>query len=130
MKHSTLKEMDAKSLAELLHRYWCALARTYPETFLHPEEYAVQRQTSVYALHMVFPDVFERCREQTNDPDRYNEERMFELLQQMSRSGGVDSNFWHLKNGDPKAISSGMKMVRLLAAYLKSHLPPLTLAGL
>jgi len=130
MKHSTLKEMEPKSLAELLNRYWCALARTFPETFLHPEEYAIQRQTGVYALHLLFSDVFERCREQTNDPDRYNEQRMFELLQEMSRSGGIDSNFWHLKNGDPKAISSGMKMVRLLAAFMKSQLPPLTLAGL
>jgi DGQHR domain-containing protein len=130
MKHSTLKEMEPKSLADLLHRYWCALARTFPETFLHPEEYGIQRQTSVYALHILFADIFERCREQTNDPDRYNEERMFELLQQMARSGGIDSNFWHLTNGDPRAISSGMKMVRLLAAFLKSQLPPLTLVGL
>lgn len=130
MKNSTLKEMEPKSLADLLHRYWCALARTFPETFLHPEDYAIQRQTAVYALHMLFCDVFERCREQINDPDRYSEERMFELLQQISRDGGVDSNFWHRENGDPKAISSGMKMVRLLAAFLRNQLPPLTLAGL
>jgi DGQHR domain-containing protein len=130
MKHSTLKEMEPKSLADLLHRYWCAMARTFPETFLHPEDYVIQRQTAVYALHLLFCDVFERCREQTSDPNRYNEERMFELLQQMAKSGGIDSAWWHRENGDPRAISSGMKMVRLLAASLKSHLPPLTLAGL
>jgi hypothetical protein len=52
------------------------------------------------------------------------------LLQEMAKNGAIDSNFWHLTNGDPKAISSGMKMVRLLAAFLRSNLPPLTLAGL
>jgi hypothetical protein len=103
-------------------------SRVFPEAFKEPENYSIQRMSGVYALSMIFPEVFERCREAQHDQHRYSEENMVNLLRQM----GLESEFWHKdpQRGDPRSMGTGMKSVKLLAAYLRGQLPQLELAGL
>lgn len=128
-KDSSLTRWEDTALGELLDRYWQALSEVFPEAFQEPGEYSIRRMPGIYALHMIFPDVFERCRE-TMGPvaDKYSKERMTAILKEM----GLESEFWHTdpERGDPRTLGTGMKSIRLLAAYLRGSLPPLALAGM
>lgn len=123
-KESSFTRLDDQSVGELLDRYWRAQAEVFPEAFAEPENYSIRRTPGLYALHMIFPDVFERCRE-TRD---YSQQKMVEIL----RGLGIDSNFWHKDAdiGDPRTFGTGMKSLRLLAEYLRQSLPRLALAGM
>ena len=124
LKDTSITRWPDKDVGELLDRYWRALSQAFPEAFEEPENYSIQRSIGIYSLHMIFPDVFERCREARE----YSQEKMAEVLAFM----GLDSKFWHRdpeQGGDPRTFGSGMRSVRLLAAYLRSVLPRLTLAG-
>lgn len=123
-KDPSLTRLDDQSLGDLLDRYWCALANVFPDAFKQPEVHSIQRTQGVYSLHMIFPDVFERCREARD----YSQKKMAEILW----ATGLDSNFWHTHPaiGDPRTLGTGMKSIRLLAAYLTELLPKISLAGL
>ncbi len=121
--HSLVRFPD-EDLAKLLHRYWCALQRAFPEAMGDPAKYSIRKTPGLYSLHALFPDVFERGREARD----YTEDKMFEALKGM----GLDSSFWStgLEIGDPRTFGTGMKSMRLLANYLRGLLPNLSLAGL
>lgn len=123
-KDASITRLDDKSIGQLSDRYWSALVQVFPEAFEEPENYSIQRTPGVYSLHMVFPDVFERCREVRD----YTQEKMTEMLQTMA----LDSTFWHKDPniGDFRTHGTGMKSLRLLADFLRDQLPRLSLAGL
>jgi DGQHR domain-containing protein len=124
LSHPTLKELDDKDLAILLNTYWSALRDLLPEAFANPKEHSVQRTAGIYSLHMIFPDVFERCREVRD----YSRDKMKEILGHL----GMTSVFWSLNQGkgDMRTFGTGMKAIRYLAGYLREQLPPLALVGL
>jgi DGQHR domain-containing protein len=123
-KESTFTRLDDQAIGELLDRYWRALAQVFNEAFAEPENYSIRRTPGLYSLHMIFPDIFERCREMRD----YSEEKIVEILRGMN----LDSNFWHKDAdvGDPKTFGTSMKSLRILAETLRALLPRLSLAGL
>jgi DGQHR domain-containing protein len=124
LKDPSIERLDDKSIGDLLNRYWQALADTFPEAFAEPESYSIRRTTGVYSLHMLFPDVFERCRENRD----YDATHMKEILGHT----GLVSSFWNteVNTGDLRTFGTGMKSLRLLADYLRTMLSPLTLSGM
>lgn len=123
-KDPTLVRFETEEVGKLLHTYWCALQEAFPEAFEEPAKYSIQKTPGLYGLHMVFPDVFERCRE-TRD---YSQAKMVDLL----RNTDLDSQFWHKDEevGNLRTFGTGMKSLRLLAAHIRSQLPKLVLAGM
>ena len=124
LKDPSIERLDDKSVGDLLSRYWQALGEVFPEAFNDPEDYSIRRTTGVYSLHMLFPDIFERCRE-TKD---YSVEHIKQILEHT----GLTSGFWNtdINTGDPRTFGTGMKSLRLLADFLRTQLPPLTLIGM
>ncbi len=124
MKDPSIERLDDKSVGDLLNRYWQALMALFPEAFNDPENYSIRRTPGVYALHMLFPDVFERCREKKDYSVAY--------MKQILEHAGLTSAFWStdINTGDPRTFGTGMKSLRLLADYLRTLLPPLTLSGM
>ena len=124
MKDHSIERLDDRSIGELLNSYWQALGAVFPEAFNKPENHSIRRTAGVYSLHMLFPDIFERCREAR----AYRAEDMKEILDHT----GLTSEFWSTEAdvGDTRTFGTGMKSLRLLADYLRSQLPPLTLAGM
>lgn len=124
LKDHSIERLDDKSIGELLNSYWQALAAAFPEAFSEPENYSIRRTAGVYSLHMLFPDIFERCRESRD----YTTVHMKEILDHT----GLISSFWNTdpNTGEPRTFGTGMKSLRLLADYLRGLLPPLTLAGM
>lgn len=124
MKDHSIERLDDTSIGELLSSYWQALADVFPEAINEPESYSIRRTSGLYSLHMLFPDIFERCREVRN----YKAAHMQEILAHM----GLTSDFWSTdsQTGDPRTFGTGMKSLRLLADYLRTLLEPLALAGM
>jgi len=124
LKDHSIERLDDKSIGSLLNSYWQALAAAFPEAFKEPENYSIRRTAGVYSLHMLFPDIYERCRESRD----YKAAHMKEILDHI----GLTSSFWSTdaNTGDPRTFGTGMKSLRLLADYLRTLLPTLTLAGM
>jgi len=102
-------------IGELIITYWQAIRELLPEAFTNPNEYTIQKIPGVYALHMIFPDVFELCR----DYNDFSKERMKEIVGNIK----MDSEFWHVERGHHLAKETGMRSIRLLAELLRDQLP-------
>jgi hypothetical protein len=121
-KDPSVVRLTDKDIGQLIDRYWRALRSVFPEAFDDPDDYSIRRTAGVYSLTMLFPDVFERCREARD----YSVKKMEEILRGMN----LDSEFWHTEpnRGDPKTFGTGMKSLRLLTDHMRELLPKLTLA--
>jgi len=114
-KDPVVERVPDEQLGELLINYWQAIKELLPEAFTNPSEYTVQKIPGVYSLHMIFPDVFELCR----DYGDFSKERMKDILGHID----MDSEFWHVERGFYLTKGTGMRTIRLLAEYLRDQLP-------
>jgi DGQHR domain-containing protein len=109
-------------LAILVSNYWTALSTVWPEAFEGPDEYQVLHTPGLYSLHMVFPDVIARCR----DDRDFSKAKMKEIVS----ATGIATEFWHKERGDRMVIGTGMGSIRKLAEYIRERFPKLALPGL
>ena len=109
-----------KKLAIILINYWNALKCIYTQAFEIPQEHSLQKTLGCYVFHMLFYNVFQLC-SRNNDYTLKNMINILtDVLKTFSKTEKIDilkSNFWHTKNGNLLARSSGMKNIREL--YLK-----------
>lgn len=129
--HYILKEKralgrDLDKLAELLKDYWIALAEIFPLAFNNPRDHTIQKTTGAYSLHMVLPDVLDKCEE----AGRLDKDGMKQVLERMFKKAAerletdINDNFW---NKDPNvghylAQGTSMKMIKALAEYFREAL--------
>ncbi len=102
-------------VAELLARYWSALAGVWPEAFEDPESYRVQATVGVYSLHLVFPTVVQFCLGEGG----LTEDKMREVW----KATDIHSSFWHKDDGDPLTLGTGMASIRAIAQHFRNELP-------
>jgi len=101
-------------IAELLIRYWRAVQRLCPKAFQDPDNYLVQRTTGAYVLHLLFPAIFERCKENGD----LSEESFLSVL----KPTGMTDIDWHR---DMASKFGGMQGFRALQYQYESKLPQL-----
>jgi DGQHR domain-containing protein len=104
--------------AEMIARYWEAIRRVFPEAFVNPDGYVIQKTPGVFALHELAPEVFELAR----DKGELSVEGIHAIVQHLSEVDG-GSGFWEADNEDGAAIYGSMKGFRLLASHLRQLLP-------
>jgi DGQHR domain-containing protein len=114
-KDPVIERLTDEQLGELLITYWQAIRELLPEAFTNPDSYAVQKIPGIYAFHMIFPDVFEICREVGD----FSKEHMKEVLGHIE----MDSEFWSVEAGHYLTKDTGMRSLRLLAEHLRDQLP-------
>ena len=124
-KDATLARLESDYVGQLLDTYWCALREVFTTAVDNPDQHSIQRTPGLYSLHMLFPDVFERCRETRE----YSQAKMVEILNNLPIEG-IESKFWHKEEGDPLTFGTGMKSLRRLTDHMREALPPLVLAGM
>ena len=113
-KDALLSGRTEDEVAELLARYWRALASVWPEAFEEPSSYRVQATVGVYSLHIVFPTVVQSCLGEGG----LTEDKMREVW----GATDVRSDFWHKEWGDPLTLGTGMASIRAIAQYFKEQL--------
>ena len=114
-RDALLSPIGEEDVAELLARYWRALARVWPDAFADPSSYRVQATVGVYSLHLVFPTVVHHCMREGGP----TEAKMWEIWE----ATGIPSNFWHKEEGDPLTLGTGMASIRAIAQYFRNELP-------
>ncbi len=110
-----LAAMEEEDVAELLARYWRALAEVWPHAFQNPSDYRVQATVGVYSLHMVFPTVVHLCRGEDGVPEA--------RMRGVWEVTGIRSSFWLKVDGDPLTLGTGMASIRAIAEYFRKELP-------
>jgi DGQHR domain-containing protein len=115
-KDPFIERLTDDQLSDLIIAYWQAIRELLPEAFTNPDSYSVQKIPGIYAFHMIFPDVFELCRESGD----FSKERMKEVLGQME---DMKSEFWNIDSGHYLTKDTGMRSLRLLAEHLRGQLP-------
>ncbi len=122
LRDAFVKRLSEEDVGKILLNYWYAIRERWPTAFLEPRDYKVQKAAGVYALHMMFPDVVQICRETNN----FSSHRIYEILGET----GIKTEFWHATSGHPLVKESGAKYMRALGEYLRERLPTLVLPRL
>lgn len=103
--------------AELINRYWCAIQKVWPEAFINPDAYVIQKSPGVFSLHELAPEVFEMVR----DKGEITVTNIFEVVKSLANIG--ESDYWEATNPDGAAGYGSMKGFRFLASELRQFLP-------
>lgn len=114
-RDALLSPIGDDDVAELLARYWRALAKVWPDAFEDPGSYRVQATVGVYSLHMVFPTVVHLCMGEGGP----TEDKMREVWE----ATGIPPSFWHKEDGDPLTLGTGMASIRAIAQHFREQLP-------
>jgi DGQHR domain-containing protein len=115
VRDSFVKRLTDDEASKVLLNYWNAARDCWPTAFEEPGEYVIQKPLGAGALHQIFPDVLEVCR----NADDFSQEKMVDVMSYLGRSAG----FWHSGRGHHLTRVSGSRAVKALAEYLRDRLP-------
>jgi len=110
-----VKRLSDDEAGKLLLNYWQAAKERWQSAFEEPKEYVLQKTLGAGALHQIFPDVIELCR----NADDFSQAKIYDALSDVGRSAG----FWHTTRGHFMVRHTGARYVRALAQYLRERLP-------
>ena len=110
--------VNPKKLGLNLINYWNSLKEIYPEAFRTPKDYQLQKTFGCYVFHMIFPYVYDQCKDNDDYTVSFIKEVLVEMLMDFSDRHDIDANtsaFWHKQYGHSLTQGSGMKVIRALA---------------
>lgn len=126
-------QAGTKQQVEMLTAYWSGILRVLPEANEEPEEYTLQKMTGAVLMHMVFPNVVELVRansQSVRDATAYAEllDQPLQGLSGENRDGGPVSGveFWRKGAGGAAGGFSSNAGRRVLRARLLDRLPQLS----
>lgn len=112
-------------MAQILIRYWQALAEVWQEAFEFSDEHVIQKTAGIFPLHAIAPEIFEMVR---GHHGRITKDGLTEVLKDLFRNlskhykDGGGSNFWNSEDGEA-AKYGGQKGFRMLTEILRENLP-------
>jgi DGQHR domain-containing protein len=115
---------EPEEIAQLLIRYWQAIAAVYPEALADPDEYVIQKTVGIFPLHAIAPEIFEMVRV---NHGKITVHALTEVFEELNKNlgkvyDGAGSDFWHREDGEAAKYGS-QKGFRMLADILRDHLP-------
>lgn len=111
---------DVSRAAQIVNNYWDAIRRLLPEAFAEPGDFALQRTSGVYSLHMLLPDVLKLC-EQDGDA---SVSKIATILDNVELLKASDE--WSTKEkekANPLTLGTNMRLLRMLKDDMKADLP-------
>jgi DGQHR domain-containing protein len=112
-----------EDMAQILIRYWQALAEVYGDAFSEPDEHVIQKTVGIFPLHAIAPEVFDMVRSKHG---RITKDGLVEILKDLDRNLAKNydagSTFWHNEEGEAAKYGS-QKGFRMLAEILEENLP-------
>jgi DGQHR domain-containing protein len=104
--------------AELIRRYWEAIARIFPKAVKNAEEHVILKTPGIFSLHSIAPFVFELVR------DRGGDLTVNAIEQVLSNLGNqFDDDFWFGDSEDGASLYGSMKGFKILSTKLRNALP-------
>lgn len=113
------KDQSSGTLAELLVRYWRALAKLFPEA-TNPttrDEYNLMKSIGVLAMHSLAPSIFDAARQMDG---KVTENAIIKVLQPAAKA--LRDDFWHSSTGEAGKVGTNNKGVRLVVERIRKHL--------
>lgn len=111
------RQRTEEQAAQLIDRYWEAIAQVWPDAFAYPKEHVIQKTPGMFSLHAVFPEVVEIARLQSM---KLTAETFYGIIKGWKNFG---DEFWQVGNEDGAARYGSMKGFSLLAVELRDELP-------
>jgi DGQHR domain-containing protein len=106
--------------AELIKRYWDAIAKLYPSAVKYSDKYVLLKTPGIFSLHMIAPEVFELARDKGTE---LSVEIIHDILSNIKED--FEEEFWESDSDEGAAVYGSMKGFKLLATRLKQSLPKL-----
>jgi hypothetical protein len=102
---------------EILKNYWLALKSIFPDAFLTPKEYVIQKTPGLFALHELAHKILvkkgENCEKRAD---------FLDILSKVFPPSKYKDDFWRA-DGEGAALYGSMKGFRILANKLTHNLP-------
>ena len=113
------KDQDADTLAELLIRYWRAIAELWPDAVSSGsrDEYSLMKSVGVLTMHSIAPSVFEAAR---GIAGKVTQEAIKAVLAPAAKS--LPADFWDSREGEAGRVGTNNKAVRVLSDKILPHL--------
>ena len=121
LKGGFLEDQSESLACQLMLVYWKAVQDVFPEAFIDPKEYAIQKTAGFFPLHAVANRIFKICHAENK---AFKQSKIAELLREATEKAEITTDFW--RGDDPKGATlyGGMKGFRLLADRILDELPP------
>ncbi len=119
---SLIERMSDEDVTKLLDRYWRAIMHYLPDANKTPRDFAIQKTTGCYIMHLVLPMVLEICR----DASDYTENKMIEILSPVSQKSKLLSEEFWKRGGEAGTYSSSVgfqKVVYEMSQHLSNTAP-------
>lgn len=95
---------------EILSNYWKALKKIFPDAFISPKDYVIQKTPGVFSLHELAHRIMIKGGEKHTSENDF----LTSLNVIFADSGKYDSDFWRA-DGEGAALYGSMKGFRILA---------------
>ena len=118
-KDGIMENFKPELAHEALKNYWDALKRFFPDAFLKPKEYVIQKTPGVFSLHSLANKIFQSLLHKKKD---FTENNIKELLNKAFDGEQSTSDFWR-RDGSGAALYGSMKGFMRLADSFKRNLP-------
>jgi hypothetical protein len=115
LTHPSFRDYTTEEIAEMMSRYWGAIAELCPEAFDNPNEYVIQKTTGVFTLHELFPSVASFCRDKSGRA-KLTQEKIYEVLSKMKIC--MTSEYWHIE-GEAGLVGTSRKAFSILLSRLR-----------
>jgi DGQHR domain-containing protein len=115
------KSQDASTVAELLIRYWNAIAELWPDA-VHPdswEDYSLMKSVGVMTMHGIAPTVFEAARAGGSKVTR---ESLVQILKPVAAKLTIE--WWDSRSGEAGKVGTNNKAVRYLSDIILKYIRP------
>lgn len=102
---------------EILKNYWIAVKRVFPDAFVSPKEYVIQKTPGLFSLHELAHKILvkkgENCQKELD---------FLLILKEVFSSPSYNGDFWR-SDGEGAALYGSMKGFRILANKFIDKLP-------
>lgn len=109
--------LDVDRNYELLKNYWLAIADIFPDCFVDPKNYVIQKTPGVFSLHSLLHKILLKGVLSTHTRAEFTKV----LKQTFKDTDKYDSDFWR-KDGDEAALAGSMKGFAILADEFNENL--------
>jgi DGQHR domain-containing protein len=121
------KNQDADTLAQLLVRYWSAMAEVWPSAVAEGtrDDFSLMKSSGVLTMHALAPQVFEVARASAG---KVTQEALRRVLEPVAKNLN-EQTFWDSKTGTAGRVGTNNKGIRILMDQIAQHLRASELTG-
>lgn len=109
--------------AQYIADYWEAIRRVFPEAFISPDNYVIQKSPGIFSLHSIATFIFEIAKSK----GAVTVDTIYEVIKPIREIDEAGDDFWRSDNEDGAAQYGSQKGFKILMLKLRKLIPELHL---